>query len=161
MAKTDILVACKTCDKEFYKRKTLVINSKTGNHFCSRNCSGKYGRKIKYGDSVGFSFYKDLCKKRAKKKNLNFDLTSEYIRFLFNSQNGKCAISGLNMVLNKRSRTLKDKTLYYASIDRIDNNKGYTKDNVQFVCLGVNYMRNTFSIDQTKTFIESLKNNNG
>jgi len=29
-----------------------------------------------------------------------------------------------------------------ASLDRIDNEKGYIKGNVRFVCLGINYMKN-------------------
>lgn len=46
---------------------------------------------------------------------------------LYNKQKGKCAYSGLEM-------SIKPLTDYKCSAERLDNEKGYTKDNVVLVC---------------------------
>ena len=76
---------------------------------------------------------------------------------LFNKQKGLCALTKIPMVMNHHKLTKDKKTPYYASIDRLDNAKGYIKGNIQFLCLGINYMRNTFSIELTEKFINSIK----
>ncbi len=38
---------CKTCDKEFLKRKVEIKKTKSGNHFCSRSCAAKYNNAHK------------------------------------------------------------------------------------------------------------------
>lgn len=46
------------------------------------------------------------------------------------------------------------------SIDRIDPNKGYTKDNVQLVCAQVNMMKSDMSLEELYMFCEAkIKNN--
>lgn len=44
---------------------------------------------------------------------------------MWNKQKGKCALTGIPMTVTKSGRTNTN-----ISIDRIDSNKGYTKDNV-------------------------------
>jgi CRISPR/Cas system Type II protein with McrA/HNH and RuvC-like nuclease domain len=61
----------------------------------------------------------------AEKRNLNVEITHEYLNELFVKQNGKCAITGQLLTCNK--------SLCDISIDRIDSNKHYTIDNVQLV----------------------------
>lgn len=75
---------------------------------------------------------------------------------MFQRQAGKCALTGLPMHLNSATKTLSDKSLRYASLDRLDNAGGYTIDNVQFVCLGINYMRNTASLEEARDFIRDI-----
>ena len=50
---------------------------------------------------------------------------------LWKKQDGKCYYSGIDMQPPKKGH---QRTIYTASIDRIDNNKGYTKDNVVWCC---------------------------
>jgi hypothetical protein len=45
------------------------------------------------------------------------------------------------------------------SIDRIDSNKGYTKDNIQLVCAYVNIMKSDKSIEELKYFCQCILNN--
>jgi hypothetical protein len=52
-------------------------------------------------------------------------------------QDGKCAISGVTMT----RLPFGDDEMTNASIDRIDNTRGYCADNVRLVCTIVNYMR--------------------
>ena len=58
------------------------------------------------------------------------------------------------MVLVFKNNT---KKIDQVSIDRIDDSKGYVKGNTQLVALGINYMRNTFSIEDTLKVIQEIK----
>ena len=57
-------------------------------------------------------------------------------------QKRKCAITKVPIEIKGK----KEKAVIYksASLDRIDSNKGYVKTNVQWVMLGVNYMKMNF-----------------
>lgn len=72
-------------------------------------------------------------KHTAKKRNIPFYITKKMLWNLFLSQNGRCAITGLQIFL---PRTNKD--IRIASLDRINNNKGYYKDNIQWVHKDIN-----------------------
>ena len=73
-----------------------------------------------------------------------FDITPEYIWGLFQKQNAKCSISGLDLYFAKDYKEFKQgKTT--ASLDRINSSKGYIKGNVQWVHKMVNYMKQDYS----------------
>lgn len=76
-------------------------------------------------------------KNNAKKRNLCFGVTSQYLWDLYLSQNKKCALSGEVLKfgdgLNNKNQT--------ASLDRIDSSKGYEAGNVQWVHKDVNCIK--------------------
>jgi hypothetical protein len=78
------------------------------------------------------------AKKSAKKRNQAFDLEIPDIVGFWNDQNMVCAYSGLEM-------TLEAGKLNTVSIERIDSNIGYTKDNTILVCQAINRMKSDFS----------------
>mgnify|MGYP000005459383 FL=1 len=74
---------------------------------------------------------------RSNKKGQECTITLDYLRELWCKQNGLCAISNLPMTYifnNGRIPT-------NVSVDRIDSKKGYTRDNVQLVCMAINQMK--------------------
>lgn len=75
----------------------------------------------------------------AKTRNLPFTITIEYAEALFVEQNGKCALSGIQIVF--RSKGVKQT----ASLDRKDSSQGYIPGNVQWVHKDVNFMKRTLS----------------
>lgn len=82
------------------------------------------------------------CRKaiqRAKHRNMDYNITPEFLMEMWKLQDGKCFYSGLQM-----SYDIND--LYTVSLDRIDSNKGYTKDNVVLSCWSINSMKNNYSI---------------
>lgn len=87
----------------------------------------------------------------ARQRNLEFDIDQEFLWELFQKQNGKCALTGVNIKLDVVCEDKKDRT---ASVDRIDPTKGYTKDNVQWVHKTINYMKMDFTQEE---FIEMCK----
>jgi len=97
-----------------------------------------------------YSGYKDLSGvfwrtivKRAGERGIEFDttLTKEILYNILDKQNFKCALSGLPITLHRNYK--EQRISQTASLDRIDSNKGYTKDNIQWVHKSVNYMKHT------------------
>lgn len=87
-------------------------------------------------------------KYRANKKGLEFNLTAEFLWNLFIQQNKKCAITNVDINLEKD-----------ASLDRIDNSKGYTTDNVWWVHQKINKMKLDFSLTEFIKLCESVATN--
>jgi len=80
-------------------------------------------------------------KREAVSRNKEFNITIEYLQELWDRQNGKCAISGIQLELGQQP----DRT---ASLDRINNKKGYIVGNVQWVHKMINMMKGVYSQDE-------------
>mgnify|MGYP001238123490 FL=1 len=87
---------------------------------------------------------------RAKEKKLEFDLNIKFLVTLYETQNGRCAVSGLPMTHSSENTDLS------ISIDRLDNDFGYTTDNVRLVCNRVNLMRNKLSVEMFDWWCRTL-----
>lgn len=130
-----IPTTCNYCDTPLRRYRTNVGGDK--NNFCDTTCSN-YFHERGFDSMKG---YLSKSKKRARAVNLDFNLDKEYLDHLFyETQKEKCDITSIPLLLIKEADvgTLKNT----ASIDRIDNSKGYIKGNVRFVCLGLNYLKN-------------------
>ena len=91
---------------------------------------------------------------RSKSKNLEYDITLDFLYQLYEKQEGLCALSGIKMTYD----VLSGRTSTNISIDKIDPNKGYTQDNIQLVCMAVNEMKNDRSIEELQYFCECILN---
>jgi hypothetical protein len=78
-----------------------------------------------------------------------FNLTNEHLIDLWNKQNHKCALTGIDLIH-------KWGYLASASIDRIDSDKGYVVGNVQLICKGINMMKNNHTQQETIDFLRSI-----
>lgn len=97
-----------------------------------------------------------LCaKERATKYDIPFDITKDYVYELWQKQNGKCAISGIDMTFEFN----KGRIATNVSIDQINPKKGYTTDNIQLVCMAVNQMKSDFDTDTLLMFCENILQN--
>lgn len=123
------------------------------------NNSKKINQGYKSIGNLGGTYYNYL-KKKAKQRNLEFDISKEFLWNLFIKQNSKCALSNLNITL---SRNLTGKNINFnlisASLDRIDSNYGYTEKNVQWVHKWINTMKNTLSNSDFIYICKSVANN--
>jgi len=90
------------------------------------------------------------CKKRLAPNTCDIDL--EYLKQLWESQNGKCAITGVDLSLKKNYNKN-----FQASIDRIDNSIGYKKGNIRFTSVSVNWVKNKLDDVHLMEFIEICK----
>lgn len=94
------------------------------------------------------------AKTRSEKKNIEFDLTKEFLEELLDFSEMKCSVTGLEMNLECHSR--KKANPFKCSIDRIDSSKGYLQDNVRFVCWAVNQMKADRTDEEFKFWVESI-----
>lgn len=82
-------------------------------------------------------------KLRASERGWDFDIDPEDIEIP-----ERCPVLGEPLVPHTR---------YAPSVDRIDNNKGYVKGNVQVISLKANNMKNDASPEELRKFYEWLK----
>jgi hypothetical protein len=122
------LCECKEC-KRLYNFQASILKRK---RFLGCKCDlTKKSAKLKI-----FYSYKKNAEKRNLKFNLNFE---DFIRICEN----KCVYCGtLNSNTSKSSKL---NEWNYNGIDRIDNNKDYTIDNVCSCCKTCNWMKNKLS----------------
>ena len=81
--------------------------------------------------------------KSNKRIPMEIDIDKEYLWNLYQSQNGKCIYTGLDISLPTH---WKDR-FFTASVDRIDSSKGYLKGNVQWVHRHINFMKGSLEND--------------
>ena len=93
-------------------------------------------------------------KKRARNSNMDHTLTEEEFMILFERSNGKCALSGLSFSGGKTD-SMRVRP-YFPSLDRINSEKGYTVDNVRFVCAAVNIALSDFGEDILRNIAFSI-----
>lgn len=68
-----------------------------------------------------------------------FSVTIDYLSELFDKQDGKCALSGLDLDFITKKET--------ASLDRIDSSIGYIEGNLQWVHKDINMMKRAYDQD--------------
>lgn len=93
---------------------------------------------IGYEDISG-TFWEKV-KFNAMDRNIPFELTIEDAWNIFKNQNEKCALTREPISFGRRT-----KDIHTASLDRIDSSKGYTKDNVQWVHVKINFLKGALS----------------
>lgn len=163
-----IIIQCQNCSKSFEKPLNEYTRRIKNNSpmYCSRRCSGQknisnFGEKRNTLPPVGkykanpFKYYLRNCKRRNRQE---FDLSLDYLEEVWNNQEGICPYTKINLLLNTHSYRNPD-IRYVASLDRIDNSKGYIKGNVQFVSLAINYMKSNLTHDETMEFLKHISSN--
>ena len=138
-------------DLELFDRKKE--NKTDGRKSWCKQCSSKHSKTVwssykrdKDHEALSASPYKFLkhwlinVKKPNKRARhpVHPSLSIEDLMELWNTQQGKCAKTGITMTHLKGS----GKVDTNVSVDRIDNNiKEYNKDNIQLVCYRYNLMK--------------------
>jgi len=92
------------------------------------------------------------AKHRSIRKNIPFEITEEFILRKLKEQDGRCYIS-------KQKLTFKENDWYGLSLDRLDSNIGYTKDNTVIVTKFVNTSKNILSLDEYIKLMKEVSDN--
>ena len=96
----------------------------------------------------------------AKIRDYVFEVSMEYLWNLYLKQDKKCALSGRNIYMPVHSRPNENKpendNSWMASLDRIDNSKGYTEENVRWICKELNYMKHVMSDEIFLDWIKAM-----
>ena len=90
------------------------------------------------------------AKRRAKEKGVEFNLTREDIKIP-----SHCPV--LNIPLQRSVDNQGKKSDNSPSIDRIDNTKGYTKDNIRIISWKANRLKNDATLEELKLIVEYME----
>lgn len=108
---------------------------------CARNWGG-------YGEISGANWRHMINGAKTRNRfQIEFSITIEFAWELFLKQNRRCALSGAELSFGYGGSG----SYKTASLDRIDNSRGYVEDNVQWVHKRINFMKGTLT---EKYFIE-------
>jgi len=136
-----------------YKAKTLNLVTPT---FLKRTELNSF--KNKYGDTeltriINKRYH--AAKSRAKEKNIEFNITKDFLIELYNKQKGLCYYSGFKMRTSVENRNRNNTDSYSISIERLDSLKGYIDTNIVLCCNVINLMKNGLI---EKEFLDICKN---
>jgi len=145
---------CNICGKTFTYKSSITPKC------CSKECRKKFDAdyvRLRNNSSFEMKLANQVrgIKSRCKKNSIEYDISSEFIINLFNKQEGKCYKSNIKFILNNCNQS-GGKSPWGPSIDRIDPNKGYTKDNVQLVCLMYNFCKGVWSDSEVINFVRHI-----
>jgi hypothetical protein len=159
----NIQLNCTTCKlikpiTEFYGCK-----SKTSRHGKSTECKPcnkirSKGKEKRLNNASPERFLKYIiraCRANAKSRKINFNIVHADVVDLWYTQNGKCAITKTELT----HRYGYGKTRTNVSIDRIDSNGGYTKNNIQLVASVVNLMKLDMDLTELKYWCKQILDN--
>jgi ribosomal protein S14 len=105
----------------------------------SRQCSACGRRPRGYVDKLPLVSWNRLLT-NAKKRGISIAITRDDAAALLDRQKDRCALSGLP-IATRRDGTIAGDRATTASLDRIDSDKGYMPDNVQWVHKEINMMK--------------------
>lgn len=132
--------SCEHCSKEYAPCKYNGDRQKYCSHHCWRR-STKWLHEKNYRLKYPEKKMLHASKSSAKRRGLEFNLTLDDIVIP-----DVCPVLGIPMDS--------------PSIDRFDNNKGYTKDNVRIISLRANRLKNNATVEELEKIIKYMKDNN-
>lgn len=151
---------CETCNE-------LIIGGRSDKRFCNRSCKNRNPIKLvrqnvvrskrrdcdrDYSKRDRRSLLLDGAKKRAKRDGRDFSLVKEDIIIP-----EVCPVLGTKLLDPRNNLGGKHKMENGASIDRVDNSKGYTPDNIIIVSRKVNNIKGAATVEELRRTYEYYK----
>lgn len=122
------------------EKDVLLDNLMAGKSRGCRKCSGMGGNKnprwVGYRDIPGQLW--GVLRSSARARGIPVTITIEDLQRQWETQMGRCALTGLDLVMSSKAKGLT------ASVDRIDSKRPYEVGNIQFVHKDINLMKNKF-----------------
>jgi len=125
------------CSQQFTTTAGHIFSGHTKSCGCSWNKPSK--NRKGYKDLTGKQF--GIVKYGAERRNIVFNITPEDVWNIYEQQNRLCLLTGIYMTWDSKYGPGN------ASVDRIDNLKGYTIDNIQIILKDINMMKRHHSQD--------------
>ncbi|NDD83557.1 hypothetical protein EBZ38_04645 [bacterium] len=138
----------------------IVCHSLTSGNTKSCGCEarkrGKDHANYRGYENIQQSYWSSIIK-GADKRNLEMSISVEYAWSLYEKQGKKCAVTGVPIFFPQTRKTANKST---ASLDRIDNTKGYIEGNVQWVHKKINQIKMDLTIEDFFELCKSVVNYN-
>jgi hypothetical protein len=175
---TVVSCICKKCGTHFEKSKNEYNRKiKLGTpFFCSLKCSSSshdtsyldswrksetnknFIKQFSGSDKDAYSPFRETLKKvrsRSKSKNRECNIDLNYLKEVWEMQEGKCPYLKRKLVLPLTDQSHdKSNPNLIASLDRIDSSKGYVKGNIQFISTTLNFAKNKYTENVLLNLIE-------
>lgn len=119
-----------------------LINQSSTQCISCHNAKGTLNKRSTGKDLISGTFLA-FIQRSAIKRDIDYDITIDELLRIWELQNGKCALTGIELSFPKHSKDYSNT----ASLDRIDSNKGYVVGNVQWVHKIINIMK--MDLDQS------------
>lgn len=126
------------CKCECGRETEIPTNGLTSGN--NKTCRNPVHRTSERVGELPLSHY-NAIKQNAIKRNLSFTVTPDELWKLFLDQDRKCALSGVPLCFTKGQDAKITRAETTASLDRIDNKKGYDIDNVRWTHKDVNRIK--------------------
>ena len=107
-----------------------------------------------YGENIMDVWLRKSTIPKGCKKELNVSI--EYLREIWEKQEGICPYLGIKLTINTYGKIKKD-PVTSASLDRIDSSKGYVKGNIQWISRSMNYLKNDMTEQQIQEVINLIQ----
>lgn len=137
--------SCRVC-KNNLSKSHRENNRNEYNEYCRKKKREKYSKEKRreiYENNIEKEMYY-AAKYRAKTKNIEFTITVEDVVIP-----KMCPVFGIP--LDRRDR------FHSPSLDRIDNNLGYVKGNVQVISSKANRLKNNGTVEEFKQILEYMR----
>jgi hypothetical protein len=131
------------CGKQAAVLSTHLIQGNTTSCGCQRFKRGKDHKQWTGYGGISGQFWSSIAaaSRPGRRRPFPVEITVQEAWDLFERQDGRCALTGLPLVMPRRFKEYDGGT---AALDRRDNTRGYTLDNVQWIHKDVNMMKNKF-----------------
>jgi hypothetical protein len=131
------------CGKIVEVRRKHLLSGNTVSCGChSREQTSK--RSWKGYEEISGKYWYDLAR-NAKYRLIDFEITIQEAWLQFLKQERRCSFTGQQLTFAKGKKDRKEQT---ASLDRYDNEKGYTVENCCWIHKSVNRLKNDFSVNE-------------
>jgi hypothetical protein len=162
---------CTECEQEFQRDAAEFkrSNKGKGRQYCSQACqiayANKHLRKWPKGapDRLhaanrrdGFTPFRWFLARCRNRKHEN-GMTLEYLREVWEEQQGVCPYTGFKLILPDSTAGWKDgPNIRNASLDRKDSSKGYIEGNVQFIATPLNPAKGALSLSDFEDLLRAV-----
>ena len=147
---------CKSCSiiagklwREKNKEKVLSNNRQ---YYIDNKEKVRTSQLARYTTMTLEKRFEQLIRNATARKKKQCFVTVEHLMDVWQKQNGLCAYTKLPLSSEAHQ-------LNTVSLDRIDSDKDYTAENIQLVCVTVNYMKRDLAEDQFIQLCELVAQN--
>lgn len=136
---------CRSCDIAYQSERRIENKEKNSEY------SKQYQRNRRKNFEYRLKMLINASKQRAKNKNREHSITLEDVKEIY-PIDGCCPIFGMKLEFN--SSGFRESS---PSIDRINSEKGYTKENIQIISWKANRIKGYASLQELEMLISYMK----
>jgi hypothetical protein len=126
------------CGNKVWRKLVYILREETKSCGCAhRRTRHKNNKYIGAYKDISIAHFRNI-QRVAISKGREFSISIEYLWSVWESQNFKCALSGVDLTW----RPVYHRTDTTASVDRIDSKKGYVEGNIQIIHKALNRLKN-------------------